>query len=154
MKLITSPQKIGKEKKPMIFLAGSIEMGQAEDWQTEIAGRLGDYAGTLLNPRREHWGYNWHQSIKNKKFREQLEWEFAGLEKSDYIIMYFAPGSKSPISLLELGTFARSHKIICCCPQKFWRRANVEFICQKFKIPFVDDLDKLIGKLKKLNIVK
>lgn len=154
MKIITAPQKITKGKKPIIFLAGSIEMGRADDWQTKIARRLVQYPGTLLNPRREHWGYDWKQSIENKKFKEQLEWEFAGLSQSDYIIMYFAPGSKSPISLLELGLFSRNHKIICCCPQKFWRRGNVEFICRKFKIPLVDDLDELIDKLQKMKILK
>ncbi|MEI7620206.1 MAG: nucleoside 2-deoxyribosyltransferase domain-containing protein [Candidatus Falkowbacteria bacterium] len=154
MKTIIAPQVIVKAKKPIIFLAGSIEMGKAEDWQTEIAQRLEKYSGTLLNPRREHWGYDWKQSIKNKKFKEQLEWEFNGLAQSDYIVMYFAPGSKSPISLLELGLFSRSHKIICCCPKKFWRRGNVEFICEKFKIPLVDTLDELLLKLKKAGILK
>ena len=154
MKTIIAPQVIVKAKKPIIFLAGSIEMGKAEDWQTEIAQRLEKYSGTLLNPRREHWGYDWKQSIKNKKFKEQLEWEFNGLAQSDYIVMYFAPGSKSPISLLELGLFSRSHKIICCCPKKFWRRGNVEFICEKFKIQLVDTLDELLLKLKKAGILK
>ena len=154
MKIIVAPQKIRKGKKPIIFLAGSIEMGRADDWQKDIASRLEKYQGTLLNPRREHWGYDWKQSVKNKKFKEQLEWEFEGLNKSDYIVMYFAPDSKSPISLLELGLFSRSHKIICCCPKKFWRRANVEFICQKFKIPLVDSLGALINKLKRLGILK
>lgn len=152
MEMIIAPKKIGRKKKPVIFLAGSIEMGRAEEWQAEIASRLDKYSGTLLNPRREHWGYNWDQSIKNKRFKEQLEWEFDGLKNSDCIVMYFAPNSKSPISLLELGLFSKSHKIICCCPKKFWRRGNVEFICQKFKIPLVDNFDGLIDKLKKLVI--
>jgi hypothetical protein len=153
MKIIIAPQKIVKTLKPVVFLAGSIEMGRAVDWQTDVTRRLEKYQGTLLNPRRDHWGYNWKQSVSNQKFREQLEWEFKGLQSSNYIIMYFAPGSKSPISLLELGLFSRSHKIICCCPKKFWRRGNVEFICQKFKIPLVDNLDELIYKLKKLVVL-
>jgi len=154
MEINVAPQKITKEKRPIIFLAGSIEMGQADDWQAKIAKRLAKYQGTLLNPRREHWNYNWKQNIKNKKFKEQLEWEFKGLDQSDYIVLYFAPGSKSPISLLELGLFSRHHKIICCCPKKFWRRGNVEFICQKFKVPLVDNLTELIAKLQKLKILK
>jgi len=154
MKIITAPNKIVKSQKPVIFLAGSIEMGKAEDWQTKIARQLVEYKGVLLNPRREHWGYDWKQTIADKKFKEQVEWEFSGLSKSDAIIMYFAPNSKSPISLLELGLFSRAHKIICCCPKKFWRRGNVEFICQKFSIPLVDNLDELILKLKKYLLKK
>lgn len=154
MKIITAPQKIIRSKKPVIFLAGSIEMGKAIDWQSELADRLKEYPGTLLNPRREHWGYDWKQSIDNKKFKEQLEWEFTGLSRSDHIVLYFAPDSKSPISLLELGLFSRNHKIICCCPKKFWRRGNVEFICRKFRIPLVESLDGLLDKLKRSNILK
>jgi hypothetical protein len=154
MKIIVAPQKITKQSKPVIFLAGSIAMGRAENWQTDLAKELKLYPGTLLNPRREHWGYNWTQSIKNKKFKEQLEWEFTGLKQSDYIVMYFAPDSKSPISLLELGLFSQSHKIICCCPKKFWRRGNVEFICQKFQIPLVENLGELVNRLKKLGVLR
>jgi hypothetical protein len=153
MKIITAPNKIIKSQKPVIFLAGSIEMGQAEDWQTKIAKDLDKYQGTLLNPRRDHWDADWKQTITNKKFREQVEWEFSGLEKSDYIVMYFAPNSKSPISLLELGLFSRSHKIICCCPKKFWRRGNVEFICKKFKLPLVNSLNELLNVLHKDGIL-
>jgi len=153
MKIITAPNKILKSLKPTIFLAGSIEMGKAEDWQTKITKLLEEYQGTLLNPHRDHWDSSWKQNITNKKFKEQLEWEFSGLEKSDYIIMYFAPNSKSPISLLELGLFSRNHKIICCCPKKFWRRGNVEFICKKFKLPLLDSLDEIITRLKKEKIL-
>ncbi len=153
MKVITAPNKIIRSQKPVIFLAGSIEMGKAEDWQTKIAVLLESYQGTLLNPRRDHWDSSWKQTITNRKFKEQLEWEFSGLEKSDYVIMYFAPNSKSPISLLELGLFSRNHKIICCCPKKFWRRGNVEFICIKFKLPLLDSLDEVINELKKEKIL-
>jgi len=154
MKLIIAPDKVIKTQKPVIFLAGSIEMGKAEDWQTKIAKDLAPYQGTLLNPRRDHWDSSWKQTIVNKKFKQQVEWEFSGLEKSDYIIMYFSPNSKSPISLLELGLFSRSHKIICCCPKKFWRRGNVEFICEKFKINLVNSLDEVIEILKKEKLLK
>jgi len=153
MKIITAPNRINKRENPTIFLAGSIEMGKAEDWQTIIANLLKEYKGTLLNPRRDHWDSSWKQSITNKKFKEQLEWEFTGLEKSDYVIMYFAPNSKSPISLLELGLFSRKHKIICCCPKKFWRRGNVEFICKKFKLPLLDSLEEIITELHKEKIL-
>lgn len=154
MKIITAPDKVIKTQKPVIFLAGSIEMGKAEDWQTKVAKSLESYKGTLLNPRRDHWDSSWKQTITNKKFKEQVEWEFSGLAKSDYIIMYFTPESKSPISLLELGLFSRSHKIICCCPKKFWRHGNVEFICNKFKIPLINNLNEVIKVLKKENILK
>lgn len=154
MKLITAPEKIIKIVSPLIFLAGSIDLGRAETWQDKVADFLKKYQGTLLNPRRENWGQNQCPDLTDQKFKNQVEWEFKGLNKSDYIIMYFAPASQSPISLLELGLFAQSHKIICCCPPGFWRRGNVEFICRKFKIPLTENFEELIAKLKKLHILK
>jgi len=149
MKQIIAPQSIAKFKHPAIFLAGSIEMGKAIKWQEQVVRSLSDYDVTLFNPRRDHWDASWHETIHNRKFKEQVSWELAALEKSDYIILYFDPKSKSPISLLELGLFARSHKIFCCCPPKFWRQGNVEFVCKQFKIPFYTDLNKLLERVKK-----
>lgn len=154
MKLITAPKKIINTVPPLIFLAGSIDLGRAEAWQDKIVDFLKKYQGTLLNPRRGNWEQNQGQDLTNQKFKNQVTWEFKGLNKSDYIIMYFAPASQSPISLLELGLFAGSHKIICCCPHGFWRRGNVEFVCQKFKIPLTENFEELIAKLKQLGILK
>jgi hypothetical protein len=40
--------------------------------------------------------------------------------------MYLAPGTQSPVSLLELGLCARSGKLKVGCPEGFWRRGNVK----------------------------
>ena len=40
---------------PVLFLAGSIAMGAAENWQDEVVAALADRAGTVLNPRRDEW---------------------------------------------------------------------------------------------------
>lgn len=148
MNLIVAPNKITKVKRPAIFLAGSIEMGKAEKWQDHVIKELEDYKVTIFNPRREGSVWKSGLSLKDKKFVEQVSWELKALEKSDYIILYFDPKSKSPISLLELGLFARSHKIYCCCPKEFWRDGNVEFICLKFKIPLYSNLEDLMKKFK------
>ena len=60
------------------------------------------------------------------------------------IIMYFSPETKSPISLLELGLYANSGKILVCCPEGFWRKGNVDIVCEKFSIPNFDNLENLI----------
>ena len=149
MILINAPAKINKFKRPAVFLAGSIEMGKAEEWQVRVERELQAYPITIFNPRRKTSDFNWNTNLDNKNFFEQVSWEFKALSASDYIIMYFDPRSKSPISLLELGLFARSQKMFCCCPPKFWRRGNVEFICRQFKIPFFSDLDELLLKFKR-----
>ena len=38
-----------------IFLAGSIEMGVAEDWQSYVAKRMEQFDCTIFNPRRTEW---------------------------------------------------------------------------------------------------
>ena len=147
MKTIKPPFSISKNHKreKIIFLAGSIEMGRAEDWQKIVEDyfdAFDDY--TLLNPRRDDWNPDWKQEFENPHFYQQVNWELNGLEKADHIIMYLAPNTKSPISLLELGLFATSNKLLVCCPEGFWRRGNVEIVCEKYGIPFYEKLDELL----------
>lgn len=59
--------------------------------------------------------------------------------------MYFDPSTKSPISLLELGLYARAGKMIVCCPDGFWRKGNVDIVCFRHKIKQVQTLDALIN---------
>jgi hypothetical protein len=117
-----------------VFLAGSIEMGVATDWQAQLAEALpSDIA--ILNPRRDAWDATWRQSIDEPKFREQVEWELDGLERADVIAMWFVPDTKSPITLLELGLHARGGKLVVGCPAGFWRRGNIEVVCARYAIP-------------------
>jgi Nucleoside 2-deoxyribosyltransferase like len=131
-----------------LFLAGSIEMGQAEPWQEEVEQALADEEVVILNPRRDEWDASWEQSIHNPSFREQVEWELSGQEVATVIAMYFAPATRAPITLLELGLFARSGKLVVCCPAGFWRRGNVEVVCARYGIPLVDRLTDLIDLVR------
>jgi len=133
----------------VVFLAGSIEMGTAEDWQSKVEKVLNDEEIVLLNPRRGEWNNSWKSNIKNTKFREQVTWELDGLERADLIIMYFSPQTKSPISLLELGLFAHQNKLVVCCPKGFWRKGNVDMVCERYKIKQVSNFKKLISYVKK-----
>lgn len=134
--------------KRSVFLAGSIEMGQAEDWQTYVSKALMDEAIDLLNPRRDAWDNSWEQSIDNPLFREQVEWELEAQELATLIAMYFAPKTKAPITLLEFGLFAPSAKLLVCCPEGFWRKGNVEIVAQRYQIPMVNSLDHLIDRVR------
>src|SRR4051812_3494403 len=80
-----------------LFLAGSIEMGQAEPWQAEVERVLADEEAVILNPRRDEWDASWEQLIHNSAFREQVEWELSGQELATVIAMYFAPATRAPI---------------------------------------------------------
>lgn len=119
----------GVRYQKTVFLAGSIEMGMAEDWQRLAEEALVDCEVTIFNPRRDDWDSSWEQRIHNSEFNHQVNWEMDRLEEADHILMYFAPSTKSPISLLELGLHAKDEKLIVVCPDGFWRKGNVEIVC-------------------------
>jgi hypothetical protein len=132
-----------------VFLAGSIEMGAAEDWQSVVPKHFEDKANLVFyNPRRDDWDSSWEQKESNPQFNYQVNWELDKLSKSSYIFMYFSPETKSPISLLELGMFAHYPGMIVCCPDGFWRKGNVEVVCSRFGIPIYNTLEEAIGRLR------
>lgn len=127
-----------------IFLAGSIEMGVAEKWQEKVIAALSDKPIRFLNPRRDDWDSSWSQDINNDEFVEQVTWELDSLEMAQIVIMYFDPNTKSPISLLELGLHAKEQKLVVLCPEGFWRKGNVDVVCEYYSINQVDTFDELI----------
>jgi len=150
MRVIKPPADIdvwGLGDLDTIFLAGSIEMGKAENWQDKVIRRLQGTNCIIFNPRRDDWDSSWVQSIDNPKFKEQVVWELKALEYADKILMYIDPNTKSPITLLELGLFARDYKLIVCCPEGFYRKGNVDIVCRYYGIDQVDTLEELINSV-------
>lgn len=154
MALIYTPPSIIQEEdfiNHTIFLAGSIEMDKAIKWQDLLIEKLKDISDlTILNPRRENWDSSWEQSIYNMHFNEQVTWELDGIERSDTILFYFDPNTKSPITLMELGIawgLPSDKNIIVCCPEGFWRKGNVDILCSRMKhenLLIIKSLDELI----------
>src|SRR5690348_1029525 len=147
MREVKAPSRPGLERR--VFLAGSIEMGKAERWQERIVAALSEAeagAGDLviLTPRRDDSS---EQRADDPLLAEQVSWELDMLDAADGAVMYFAPGTKSPVSLLEFGLCARSGKLRVCCPEGFWRRGNVEMVCRRLRIPLFETLDDLIADL-------
>lgn len=132
----------------VVFLAGSIDQGHADDWQSSIAAALGDLDVVVLNPRRHAWDPTWVQSIENPAFRGQVTWELDGLERADRIALWLAPGSQAPITLLELGLHARGGKLVVGCPPGFWRRGNVEVVCERFAIPLIAGWNEFVAAVR------
>jgi hypothetical protein len=151
MKEIKAPERYKSfNNGHKIFLAGSIEMGLAEDWQTKVTKELNQYSGYILNPRRDDWDSSWVQDINNPQFFEQVNWELDMMDYANIIVMYFDPNTKSPISLLELGLHAcgGSRYMLVCCPQGFWRKGNVDIVCQRYGIPCFENIETLLVALK------
>lgn len=138
--IYTPPREIEEEDyiKYMVFLAGSIEMDKAINWQNELGMELEKIPNlTILNPRRAEWNSSWEQKIDNKFFKEQVDWELDGIESADMVIFYFDPNTKSPITLLELGIVSQlvltGKKMIICCPEGFYRKGNVDIVIDRTK---------------------
>ncbi|WP_353570614.1 nucleoside 2-deoxyribosyltransferase domain-containing protein [Candidatus Albibeggiatoa sp. nov. BB20] len=142
------PQIVDFAARPSVFLAGTIDNGNSEDWQAVLETRLTDLDVSILNPRRDHWDASLEQSIHNPQFKQQVVWELNGLDAVSVIFMYFAPNSQSPITLLELGLMAASKKILIVSPQNFWRRGNIEVVAERYQIPLIDNLDMGIEMLR------
>lgn len=132
-----------------VFLAGSIEMGQAENWRQKIIDKLQKdkrEAYTIIyNPRRSDWDASLAQTIENAQFRTQVEWELHYLLEADVALFYFDPQTKSPITLMELGLCAakKPSKTFVCCPDGYHRKGNVDILCHKFGVQTVFKLDDL-----------
>lgn len=155
MKVIKPPAPISWDdiEPPTIFLAGSIEQGKARDWQKEVEEGLKDMPGTILNPRRDDWDSGLEQSKDNEQFRGQVEWELDGQLYADIVAFCFDPDTQSPITLLELGMIAAwnaveaSQGILVYCPEGFWRKGNVDIVCEWFDVEQADDMDGFIDRL-------
>jgi hypothetical protein len=137
-----SPQGI----YPSVFLAGSIEMGAAEDWQQEAIECLQHRTSIIYNPRRADWDSTWKQEITDPNFNAQVNWELDMIEEADLVAFYFCAGTKSPITLMELGIASalKPKQTVVACPEGFWRRGNVEIVCERAGIAFYDTLEQMI----------
>lgn len=152
MSIFKSAEPLNKRdrSKQSIFLAGSIENGTAIDWQKYCETQLGE-SFDLFNPRVGYWDESWEPVSDNVFFARQVNWELNGLEVADIILMNFAKNTKSPISLLEFGLMAPTKKMVVVCPNEFWKKGNVDIVCQRFDIPQFSELDAAIDYIRKQN---
>ena len=128
-----------------VFLAGTIDMGSAVDWQAEAAElfrvKEGNYL--LFNPRQEEW-----HPEREGEMDYQVNWELEHLESADYILMNILPGSLSPISLLELGLHARDGNLLVVCTPGYSRYDNVRITCARYSVPVFSTLEDAVNAIK------
>ncbi|AVH85116.1 hypothetical protein RsoM2USA_188 [Ralstonia phage RsoM2USA] len=151
-KVIYSPDRTRPPEGIWVFLAGSIEMGKAEDWQSSLGDKLSEIpeVTAIFNPRRNDWDSSWVQSIDNPQFNEQVNWELDHIEYSDVVFMNFIPDTQSPITLAELGYIlgrSRDQILIICCPDGFWRQGNVEIMAERSGLRIFRDYDEAVQAL-------
>jgi hypothetical protein len=152
MNVLTSPQSVMIDQEVVIFLAGSIELGAAKEWQQQAielfdllipSAQKSRYC--ILNPRRKDWDTSWKQISDDPQFNQQVKWELSSLQKATHVIVYFDPATKSPISMLELGAF--HNKAIVVCPDGFWRKGNIDIFCEVFNVKQAPDLQSAVEQI-------
>ena len=147
MIIITPEEVINKEANKIgaksVFLAGTIDNGNSLNWQDKTIIELinlGVKDLEVYNPRREHWNPN----PSKEDMEYQIKWEQDHLDKANVIVMVLLDDSKSPISLLEMGFYAKSKKLIVFCTPNFYRWDNVRLTCEKYNITLIQDLHPTI----------
>lgn len=150
--IIKAPNSINDTGKVKIFLAGAIDMGRADFWQTEVGNFLDKKfqdSIVVYDPRRPDWDDTWVQSIDDSNFNEQVNWELEHIDKSDIQVVYFTKDSKAPITFLELGHMSRNpHKQIVYCPDGFYRKGNVDIFCKRYGIFNTPDINTFYKTLE------
>lgn len=125
-----------------VFLAGTIDMGNSNDWQHDIGEAISKLFPNVVvfNPRRDNWDSSWEQSIENPVFLEQVAWELDHLKQANLALFHFEERSLSPITLMELGNRLETSKFrpeqhnLVYCPKLFWRKGNVDIICDRYEV--------------------
>ncbi|GAB1315465.1 hypothetical protein MFIFM68171_05675 [Madurella fahalii] len=137
-----------------VFLAGTTSGTSGPSWRERLAAALSDLPVIVFNPFRADWDSSWREDVTFAPFQEQVEWELEMQERADVVVVYFGPGTDAPISLLELGLCARSNKAIVACHRDYRKRGNVEIVCKRYGIEFLnaeeDWTASVIGRLKNL----
>lgn len=65
------------------------------------------------------------------------------MEDATVIAVFFSAVSLAPITMLELGLFARTGKVVVACQKGYPKRGNVQVVCKRFDIPFLETLEDL-----------
>ena len=127
-----------------LFLGGTIDDGKSEDWQKKVVEFFDQTKNeflTIFNPRDSEWDLECSQSDSEPRFRKQVDWEQDGLKHSSLILMYFVGGSRSIISMCELGQYSKSGKLIVVADKDYFKRGNIEVLSRRDGFILLDNLE-------------
>ncbi|KAE8147312.1 hypothetical protein BDV25DRAFT_160597 [Aspergillus avenaceus] len=142
--IIYAPLEEVPRGKKSIFLSGSTTQTDQDDWRETLSNSLSDLPVTIYNPYRTDWNSSWREDITFQPYRQQVEWELEKQIQADIVVVYFHPKTQAPISLLEFGLCAQSPgKAIVVCPEGYWKRGNVQIVCEKFRVKLVDNFGEV-----------
>lgn len=133
---IYNKQKV--KDKDFIFLAGSIDKNHKTDWRINAINYFWEKY-RIYDPRITN-----HSELTDNEMKNHVEWELNALSSANRIILNFLSDAKSPISLLELGMYVRSKKLIVVCPKTFYKYQYVKTLCNIYNTPCFNKISDAI----------
>ncbi len=71
------------------------------------------------------------------------------MEAADIMAVYFGQRTQAPITLMELGLWARSGKCVVGCSENYPKKGNVKAVCERYGIECVGTVGELIDGVKR-----
>lgn len=130
-------------KDQYVFLAGSIDFKSSSNWREEVICKV-NHEVIFFDPTNHE-----HDTLDDSEMKNQINWELEALELSNKILLNFLPNYESPISLVELGLYTFTRKLIVVCPKQFHKYRYVSVLCERYNIPFFLNLNDAIAFLRK-----
>ncbi len=122
--IVTPPSLFVPRSGIKIFLGGSIDLGNAPDWNKNVIKFIEKFWTeiniTLYNPRRPG-EFNPDDEV------EQAAWSISMLNIADYILLYLTGDGASPISTLELGMFIKDPRLFLSINEEYSRKEIIEY---------------------------
>lgn len=129
---------IKEKNKNYIFLAGSIDLKLSSNWREELIVKSGNHH-FYFDPTNKN-----HDDLDQKQMENHIKWELDALCMADKIILNFLPNSTSPISLVELGLYVSTTKLIVVCPNEFYKSNYINILCKKYKTPLFNTINEAL----------
>lgn len=123
-----------KMQNGSIFLAGSIDVHLSGNWRKYVSRRI--RGRVIFDPT-----HNNHNALSNLEMKNHIAWELKALALSDTVLLNLLPNSESPISLVELGLYVKSNKLIVICPTEFYKSRYVIQLCETYNTPIFETID-------------
>ena len=140
--IVTSKEKLPNKERAYLFLAGSMNNNSTNNWRNKIIKILGN-SFNYLDPTNSN-----HDKLDKQQMKTHVEWELNAMEMADIILLNFLPKALSPISLVELGMYVASKKLIVVCPKEFYKSSYVNTLCEKYNTPIFLKMDDAINLIK------
>lgn len=123
-----------------MFLAGSMDYKTTNSWRDHVTSVLKD-SYVILDPTHKN-----HDNLNEEDMKSHIQWELDALAMADNILLNFLPESSSPISLVELGLYVSSNKMIVVCPEEFYKSKYVYTLCETYNTPIYNTITEALAQ--------